>query len=365
MAFSIRSRQDSGLSSAHRLAGLFCALRSALCALLLVACSGPAAHEQPLAAGPEQAVVVYAAHDLGATKTVLARFSNETRIAVKLTEGTAHELLERLRNESRQPAADILLAVDAGVLELAAQEGLLQPVASELLESSIPAELRDPEQRWFGLTQRLRGIVYHPQRVEPEQIASYEALAAPEWQGRLCLQTAAQDPTIALAGSLIAAHGPERAAEIVRGWAANASHYYASDAEIVRSIAAGDCDAGIVNQAALGRLLASDPTFAVKIVWPNQNDRGVHRNIAGMGITATAPNRANALRLIEWLSAAGQSSDRYGLPGANYEYPVNPLAPPNPLIEDFGRFRIDQLPLTEYTQLRAAAGRLLAEAGYR
>lgn len=260
------------------------------------------------------------------------------------------------------------MTIDGGSLTLAAEKGLLQPIESAVLEANIPAELRDAENRWFGLSQRIRTIVYHPDRVKPEELSTYEDLADPKWQGRLCLRPATHIYTISLTASLIAALGEEKAEEIVKGWAANRKESIDSDARILDTIAAGGCDVGITNHYYLANKLAEDPNFPVKIFFANQGegDRGVHRNLAGAGITANAVNKDNAVKLIEWLSEAekGQSPESIGLAGGNREFPVNASAKLNPILESFGTFRIDMTPPQVIGSLQAAAVELLARAGY-
>ncbi|WP_258189490.1 ABC transporter substrate-binding protein [Candidatus Hakubella thermalkaliphila] len=142
-------------------------------------------------------------------------------MAQNIRTGSDAALRERLKAEGRFTPADIYIAVDAGNLWLAAQDGLLQPVESEILEQNIPANLRDPQNRWFGLTQRVRTIMYHPERVSPEELSTYEALADPQWRGRLILRPATHSYTQSLVASLIAAHDEAGAEEIIRGWLAN------------------------------------------------------------------------------------------------------------------------------------------------
>ncbi|MBS3933446.1 MAG: Fe(3+) ABC transporter substrate-binding protein [Truepera sp.] len=306
-------------------------------------------------------VNVYTARHYG-VEPVFTQFTQETGIEVRFTSASDPALRERLRAEGRHTPADVLLAIDAGSLWLAAQEGLLQPIQSQVLEQNVPAALRDPEGRWFALTKRVRTILYHPDRVDPTQITTYEALADPQWRGRLVLRPATHVYTQSLVASLIAAHGEARAEEIVRGWVANEPTLIDSDTRILETLAAGGGDVAITNHYYLGRLLNADPNFPVRILWANQEDRGVHVNISGAGVTAHAPNRDNAIKFLEWLSGAtGQRS----FADSNFEFPVNPAVVPHPLVADFGPFLADPLSLAEYGRLQAAAVALLDRAGYR
>jgi iron(III) transport system substrate-binding protein len=306
-------------------------------------------------------VNVYTARHYG-VEPVFTQFTQETGIEVRFTSASDPALRERLRAEGRHTPADVLLAIDAGSLWLAAQDGLLQPVQSQVLEQNVPAALRDPEGRWFALTKRVRTILYHPDRVDPTQITTYEALADPQWRGRLVMRPATHVYTQSLVASLIAAHGEARAEEIVRGWVANEPTLIDSDTRILETLAAGGGDVAITNHYYLGRLFNADPNFPVRLLWANQEDRGVHVNISGAGVTAHAPNRDNAIKFLEWLSGAtGQRS----FADSNFEYPVNPAVAPHPLVADFGPFLTDPLSLAEYGRLQAAAVALLDRAGYR
>jgi iron(III) transport system substrate-binding protein len=346
-----------------------------LLGLLLVAC-GPAAAPAPQIIREtvpvevtrvvekvveEPVVYVYSARHYGLMEPAFAKFTEETGIEVRFTFGKDAELRERLKAEGEFTPADVLFAVDAGNLWLAAQEGLLQPIQSEVLEKNIPAHLRDPENRWVALSLRVRTIAYHPDRVKPEELSTYEALADPKWKGRLCLRPSTKVYTQSLVASLIAHHGEEKAREIVAGWVANEPTYIDSDTRILETIAAGGCDVAIVNHYYLARLVNKDPNFPVKIFWANQDDRGVHVNVSGAGVTAHARHVENAIRLLEWLSTpAGQRIFADG----NFEYPANPEVEPHPLIAAWGTFKADTIQVSEFGRLQAAAIKLMDEVGY-
>lgn len=350
-------------------------------ALLLSACGSAPQASAPTAAPQanptvqpdqastgEQVVYVYSARHYGPMEATFSRFTAETGIEVRLSQGSVQSLLERLRAEGKQSPADLFFSIDAGGLAQAAEEGLLRPVQSSVLEQAIPTELRDPQGRWFALTQRMRTIVYHPERVQPEELSTYAALADPKWKGRLCLRPSSHIYTLSLVSSLIAADGREAALETVRGWVANEPQFIDSDSQILSTIAAGGCDVAITNHYYLGQALAKDPAFPVKVFWANQEGRGVHRNISGMGVTAAARHPEHAQKLIEWMATTGQgadANDATALPGGNNEYPANPQAPILERIAAFGTFKTDPLPLAEYGTYQPEAVALLQEAGYQ
>ncbi len=331
-------------------------------ALLLGIIAAPA-HAQSSA---PRVVNLYSSRHYGAMEAAFTAFTEATGIEVRLSQGSAQSILERLRAEGSQTIADVFFTIDAGGLSLAAEEGLLQPIESAVIEAAVPEDLRDPENRWFAVSQRMRTIMYNPTAVDPAELSTYEQLADPMWNGRLCLRPATHIYTISLVGSLIAAHGVEEAERIVSGWVANNPQYIDSDTRILETIAAGGCDVGLTNHYYLARKLNEDPNFPVQVFWANQGEgeRGVFRNVSGVGVTTAALNVENAVRLIEWMVTDGQAADATGIPGGNYEFAVNPEAPMHPIIAEFGEFTIDPLPLAEYGSFQAEAVAVLERSGY-
>lgn len=291
------------------------------------------------------------------------RFSEETGISVEFLTGTDAELRERIQAEGEETQADVFLTVDAGNLAVAAADGLFQPLDSPVLDAAIPPELRDPDDQWFALSLRARTIVYHPDRVAPDEIPdTYEELADPKWDGRICLRNSSNVYQQSLVASLIAEHGEDEARRIVEGWVDDAE-ILANDVLILESIADGLCDVGITNHYYLARLLEDDPSFPVKLHWVDQDGRGVHVNISGGGVTRYADDPDLAQQFLEWLATDGQSIFVDG----NHEYPANPSVQPEALIADtFGTdFVRDPLNPSVFGNLNAAAVRLMDEVGYR
>ena len=290
------------------------------------------------------------------------QFEDETGINVEFLTGNDGELRERIEAEGADTEADAYITVDAGNLATAAADGLFQPLDSPDLQAAIPSELRDPDGYWYGLTQRVRTIVYNSDRLEVSEVpTTYEELAEPEWKGRICLRNSTNVYQQSLVASLIANDGEAEALRIVEGWADNAE-ILSNDILILESIADGLCDVGITNHYYLGRLLEEDPEFPVDLIWANQDDRGVHVNTSGGGITTYSKEPELARQFLEWLGTDGQDV----LVAANHEYPANPSVPPEPLIsEEFGTdFLRDPLDAATFGALNADAVRLMDEAGY-
>lgn len=311
------------------------------------------------AAGSEDTVRVYTGrhYDL---EPAFQQFIDETGISVEFLSGGDAELRERLAIEGEDTEADVYMTVDAANLALAAEEGLFQPLDSPVLEGAVPAHLRDPKGRWFGLSMRARTIVYNPERVDPQGLSAYEDLADPRWQGRLCMRNSTNVYTQSLVASLIAHHGEDRAREIVGGWVENDVEVINSDVRIIDAVDAGGCDVGIVNHYYLARLLEDEPDLDVELLWANQDGRGTHVNLSGAGVTANADNPEEAQQLLEWLATEGQQAFVHG----NHEYPANPEVEPDSITAGFGEFEPDRLGAAEFGALNDEAVRLMDEVGY-
>ena len=309
---------------------------------------------------------VYSSRHYGALESPFVAFEEATGIQVRVSDGAPRALLERLRAEGDRTPADVFLAIDAGVLSLAAAEGILQPIESEILLANIPESQRDPDNHWFGFSQRVRTMVYNPENVEVDELSTYEALADDVWQDRLCMRPATHIYTVSLVSSLIFHHGYDDALDIVEGWVDNNPIYINSDTRLIETVVAGGCDVALANHYYLARLINEDPDYPAKIFWANQEESGTFFNVNGAGVTANARNYDNAVIFLEYLSSLeGQSGTEEGFPGSNFEFPTNPDAEPNEIIAGFGEFERDlDYALWEYGNYQEDAVRLLEEAGY-
>ncbi|MCC5794248.1 MAG: extracellular solute-binding protein [Chromatiales bacterium] len=314
-------------------------------------------------------IVVYSSRVEQLIQPIFEAWTRETGVGIDFITADDQPLIQRLQAEGASSPADLLLTVDAGNLWNAAERGLLRPLESEILDSRIPATLRDPAGHWFGLSIRTRTIIYAPDRVDPATLDSYEALAEPQWRGRLCLRTSKKVYNQSLVAMLIEQHGEPRAEEIVRGWVANlATDVLPNDNQVIEAVAAGRCDVGIVNSYYFGRLVAQRPDLNARLFWPNQQaadgtrGSGVHVNVSGAGVTRHAPRAALAQQFIEWLTSPAAQELFAGL---NYEYPVNPDVPLDPLVASWGTFSQSQVNVARLGERQAAAVMLMDRAGYR
>lgn len=309
-----------------------------------------------------ESLVVYSARNEQLIKPIFDRYTRETGVEIRYTTGDAGVLIERLAAEGRNTPADLLLTVDAGELWNAAQRGLLKPVRSPVLERNLPAHLRDPSHRWFGLAARARTIAYSTQRVRPADLSTYESLAGTAWKGRLCLRTSKKVYNQSLVATMIAEHGEAKTEQVVRGWVTNlATDVFANDTQVLEAIAAGQCDVGIVNSYYYGRIVKQRPDFPVKLFWANQGAGGVHVNVSGAGVTAGSRKAAAATRFLEWLSG-GAAQEHFA--AVNMEFPANPAAPVDPLVKSWGPFEPSLINVAEAGRLQPAAVKLMDRAGY-
>ena len=291
-------------------------------------------------------------------------FTDQTGITVDFLYGDDAELLQRLKAEGDSTPADIYMTVDAGNLWNAAKEGELAPLRSSRLDAAVPADLRDPQGRWFGLALRARTVAYNPDKVDPSEFDpknTYAALADPKWKGRLCMRDETEAYTQSLVASLIDLYGRDKTLEIVKGWVANDVDIMSNDILLLEAVDSGACDVALVNHYYYARELKEKPNLGVKLYWASQQGAGTHVNISGAGVVKSSDNPKQAQRLIEWLGTKGQSDFVDG----NHEYPVNPDVQPEPLIAKFGKFERMPLDPQAYGTLNAEATDLLAEAGYK
>lgn len=314
---------------------------------------------------------IYSARHYGAIEGPFTQFEEATGIEIRLSQGEPRSLLERLRAEGDRTPADLFLTIDAGVLSLAAEEGLLQSVESEILMENIDVSQRDPEGRWFALSQRVRTTIYNPENVTEDELAqlnNYADLANPIWKGRLCFRPASHIYTVSLMSSLIYHLGAEEAQAVVEGIVANEPRYIDSDTRQIEAVAAGECDVALINHYYLARMISdgTDTAEKVELKWMNQDTTGTFYNINGAGVTANAENYEEAIAFLEYFSTAeGQSGEPSGFPGSNFEFPTNLSVEPHTIIADFGEFKLDlTYPLWDYGSLQVETITLLEEANF-
>src|SRR3990170_7005270 len=251
------------------------------------------------AAAQEKVLNLYTARHYQTDEALYANFTKQTGIRVNRIEGGEDALFERIKNEGANSPADVFITVDVGRLWRAEQAGFFAKLKSPVLESRVPPAYRDPEGQWFGFSARARVIAYDKNTVKPGEIRNYEDLADPKWKGRICVRSSSHPYNLSLVGSMIAHLGEQKAEDWVRGLKNNlARDPKGGDTDQLKAAAAGECDIAVANTYYIVRLMrsgrAEDKAVAQKlgVVWPNQDNRGVHMNISGGGMLKHAPHRA-------------------------------------------------------------------------
>lgn len=307
-------------------------------------------------------VVVYSSRIDELIKPVFDAYTEKTGVKVKFITDKEAPLMQRIKAEGQNATADLLLTVDAGNLWQAEQMGILQPIQSAVIDTNIPSQYRAASHEWTGLSLRARTIAYASDRVKPEELSTYEALADKQWEGRLCLRTAKKVYNQSLTATLIQTHGAEKTEQILKGWVNNLStDVFSDDIAVLQAIDAGQCDVGIVNTYYYGRLHKQNPSLAVKLFWPNQADRGVHVNLSGIGLNKYAPHPQAAIALVEWMT--GPEAQKI-FAGVNQEFPANPAVAPSEEVAGWGAFKADTLPVEVAGKRQAEAIRLMDRAGW-
>lgn len=314
-------------------------------------------------------VNVYTHRHYEADQQLFKDFEEKTGIKVNVVSANADELIQKMTLEGENSPADVLITVDAGRLHRAKEAGLLQTVESETLNSTIPSNLRDIDNQWFGLTVRGRVIIYNPEKIQPEQIATYESLANPEIEGRLLIRSSSNIYNQSLMASIIEHNGEE----VASTWAGSVVKNMArdpkgGDRDQIKAVYAGEGDVAVSNTYYYGKMLNSSSeeevkvAKAVKLLFPNQDGRGTHINVSGAGVAKYAPNKENAIEFIEFL--ASEEAQKV-FAGVNYEYPVNEKVEWAPTLKEWGEFKQDTLNLSVLGENNDVAVKIFDRAGWK
>ncbi|PTE23652.1 iron ABC transporter substrate-binding protein [Cereibacter changlensis JA139] len=331
-------------------------IRTSLLALALGSTALPVLAEE---------VNIYSHRQPELIQPLIDAFTAETGIDVNIA-FVDKGMVERLQAEGDRSPADLVLTVDIARLMQVVDAGVTQPVQSEVLEANIPAEFRDPDDRWFGLTTRARIVYASKERVADGEVTTYEDLASDKWKGRICTRSGTNDYNVALLGAVIAHDGLEKAKTWVEGLKANlAKKPDGGDRDQVKSIWAGECDISLGNTYYMGQMV-NDPeqkewADSVRIVFPTFEAGGTHMNVSGVAMTKSAPNKEAALKLMEFLSS-DEAQHIYA--ETNHEFPVKPGVERSELVASWGEFTPDTLNLMEVAAQRADALKLMEEVDF-
>lgn len=313
----------------------------------------------------EGEVNVYSYRQPFLIKPIFDAFTRDTGIEVN-TVFAKQGLVERLENEGQNSPADLIFTVDIGRLDGALQAEVTQPVSNEILEQNIPAQFRDPDNHWFGLTTRARLIVTSKDRMAEGDINTYADLASPEFEGKICTRSGKHGYMTALIASVIAHDGSGAAEQWLTGLRDNLARApEGNDRAQVKAISEGVCDIAIINSYYMGAMMSDEEQSAwadsVRIVFPDQEGNGTHMNISGMALTKSSPNKDNAIKLMEFL-ASDLAQQMYA--EQNHEYPVKEDVGASGLVSSWGEFEYDPLPLAEIAKHRIEASKLVDKVGY-
>jgi iron(III) transport system substrate-binding protein len=310
-------------------------------------------------------VNVYSLRQPDLIQPLMDAFTAETGITVNLAH-IEKGMVERLQSEGDRSPADVILTVDISKLAQVVDAGVTQPVESEVLAANIPAELRDPGNQWFGLTARARIVYASNERVKDGEVTTYEDLADPKWKGRICTRPGTHDYNLGLTAAMIVHDGYDATKAWAEGLKANlAKKPQGGDRDQVKSIWTGECDISLGNTYYMGAML-KDPeqkewANSVRIIYPTFKEGGTHLNVSGMAMTKSAPNKAAALKLMEFLSS-DEAQAIYA--EANNEFPVKPGVKQSDLVASWGPFTPDSINLMEVAKERPAALKLMEEVNF-
>ncbi len=321
------------------------------------------------AAVPDAIVNVYSARHYDVDNALFASFTEQTGIKVNVVEGKSDELIERIKTEGEASPADVFVTVDAGRLWRAEQAGIFQSVSSPVLEEKVPASLRHPDGFWYGLTKRARVLIYNVDTVEPSELSTYEALAEPEWQGRVCVRSSGNIYNQSLLGSLVETIGLEETENWAKGLVNNfARDPDGGDINQIKAVSVGQCDVAIANHYYWARIAKSEAPQDQAVIantavfFPNQADRGTHVNISGFGLVAGAEHRESAIAFLEFL-VSPEAQQVFA--NSNNEYPVVEGTSIDPIVAELGDFKVDEVNVSAYGRNNPEVVKLVDRVGWK
>ncbi|WP_372521318.1 Fe(3+) ABC transporter substrate-binding protein [Salipiger bermudensis] len=335
---------------------MFAKMKTALMAGAAVLAAAPVVAEE---------VNVYSYRQPELLQPLLDAFTKETGIEVNMAY-LAKGMVERLQAEGDRTPADLVFTVDISRLAAVVDAGVTQPVTTDYLQEHVPAQYHDPDGHWWGLTTRARVVYASKDRVADADITTYEDLADPKWQGRICTRSGTHPYNVALVSAMLHHHGEEETKTWLEGVKSNlARKPQGNDRAQVKAIWSGECDISLGNTYYMGKMLEDDEQTewaeSVNVLFPEFEGAGTHVNISGVAMTKSAPNRENALKMMEFLTQP-EAQEIYA--HANYEYPIAPGTEADALVQGWGSFEADDVNLMTLADLRADALRIIEEVDF-
>lgn len=308
---------------------------------------------------------IYSARKEALIKPLLDKFSEQYNVKINLVTGKADALLARAKSEGQFSPVDIIITTDVGRLARAKSQSLTQPMTAMLPEF---VTLKDQDNHWVALTTRNRPIIINPLTVDSNAITSYEDLIKPIFKGRVCIRSSSNIYNQSLVAAMIIQKGEEQALAWSKGLVENfARRPKGGDRDQIKALVSGVCDVAVANTYYLAAMRNADEASQaianqVKVIWPNQSDRGVHLNISGIAIAKHAKNIHAANLLIETML---QKEAQYWYANTNYEYPVDPSIEWSDTLKAMGTFKHESIDLNQVGELNAQALRIMDKAGWR
>ena len=312
----------------------------------------------------QKEVKVYSGRHYNTDRAVYKKFAEETGIKVRLIEAAGISLIERLKREGKNSQADLILLVDAARITNAAKAGLLQSIESSSLENDVPYGLKDKDKKWYALTRRVRVMVANPKVVDVSKINDYTDLADPSLKGKVCLRNRKSPYNQSLVANQIVNKGQEATKTWLNGMISNVSQpFFPGDISIVRAVSKKKCGIGIVNHYYLARMLAGingrrDALYSKKTVVLTPSP--AHVNISAGGVAKYASNKAEAIKLLEYLASPGGSK---GLADPTFEHPLKEVNQ-NPIVKEFGEFTPDKVTVDDLGVNNSLAIKYMKDAGW-
>lgn len=339
-------------------------LAAAASLMVIAGCSSP--NET---SGASQEVNLYTSRHYDSDKALYERFTEETGIKINRIEGKADELVARMTSEGANSPADVFIAADAGALWRAQQAGLFQPYQSAIIDGLIPTNVIEPNKNWFGFTRRARIVAYDPTKVQPNEVDDYAKLAEPRFKGKICVRSSDSIYNLSLVGALIEEWGVPKTEAWTKGIVANmARPPEGGDRDQIRAVAAGVCEVAITNSYYFMRMAKGEDandqaiTQKLKLAFPSLGGKGAHVNISGGGVAKNAPNRDNAIKLLEFFASA---KSQESISANNGEFPASPDVPMQPPVSDYANFTANPMNVAAFAARQPEAQSLMSAAGWR
>ena len=341
-------------------------------ALGLLALASATSH----AIAQDKVLNLYSARHYQTDEVMYETFTKTTGIKINRVDADDAGIIARLRAEGAASPADVILLVDAARMATADSQGLFRPIKSAKLDAAIPANLRATPTAdgvsWTGFSTRARVIVYDPQRVKAEDVATYEQLADPKLKGMVCTRSGSHPYNLSLFATIVERLGDAKGEAWLKGVVANMARApKGGDTDQIKAVASGECGVALTNSYYAARLIKSDKPEdrsvieKVRVVFPNQGTSGTHVNIAGAAVARHAKNLDNAVQFMEFL--ASPFAQEYFANGNN-EYPAaKGVKISNPALKSMGgeNFKAETIPLGSVATNLTKVQQMLDRVGYK